>query len=34
MKAFFDNKIERGDLFFDNEKQLDDYFQSKFVDTI
>jgi len=27
MKAFFENKIERGDLFFDNEEQLDDYFQ-------
>lgn len=27
MKAFFDNKIKRGDLFFDNENQLDNYFK-------
>ncbi len=27
MKAFFDNSIVRGDLFFDNEKQLSTYFQ-------
>ncbi len=27
MKAFFDNRIVRGDLFFDNEKQLSAYFQ-------
>ena len=25
MKAFFDNEIARGDLFFDNEKQLNGY---------
>ncbi|MCF6242787.1 MAG: hypothetical protein L3J74_15770 [Bacteroidales bacterium] len=26
MEAFFDNKISRGDLFFDNEKSLNEYF--------
>ena len=27
LKAFFDNKIERGDLFFDNENKLNKHFK-------